>query len=111
MSEVTMIYQEIAKIVVGFGPEDAKSLIYTFVVQAEGTDKEGAVYRHEFDYINKNNELNWFGEERLAVTGLLTPLALQLRSHIESQSNAKWKSMEFVIDMEKRSFEAKFSYD
>jgi hypothetical protein len=110
MRDVSRIYEGIAKLVLQIAPEEARVVIYTFIVQAEATEEEGGVYRHEFDYVNQNDELNWFGTGAIAVTGLLTSLALELRSDLEEKTEDKWKSMKFYINMEKRNFKAELSY-
>jgi len=42
-------YEKIAKLLLTIAPQDAKLLVYSFFVDADGTFDEGAVYRYEFD--------------------------------------------------------------
>lgn len=111
MSEIQRLYEEMAKLVIGFGPFDAKCLVYSFIVRADASEDEGGVYQHEFEYINQNNEVDWSEDDASDITDSLTALALKLRSHVESESMAKWKSMRFQIDMERQSFKVDFSYE
>ena len=102
-------YEEIAKLLITIAPRDAKILIYGFIVQAEETEEEGAVYRYEFDYINQDDELNWLDEDLFELMSLLEPLSLEVRTITETRGG-KWKSMNFQLDLKKQSFKAEFSY-
>lgn len=104
-------YKEIASILLAVVPQDARVFIFTFIVRAEESPDEGAVYQYEFDYLDASGKTHWFDKECSHLMGSLTPLALQVRSEIDSKGKAKWKSMKFHIDMKERSFKAEFSYD
>ena len=110
MADRVNAYEEIAKLLLTIAPHDAKILVYSFFVDADGTFEEGAVYRYEFDYVNQNDEINWLDDEKcFELMSLLTPPSLEVRAITETE-NAKWKSMKFQIDLEKQSFKAEFSY-
>lgn len=110
MNIESKLYEGIAGLVIGIAPQNSKELIYTFILQSEANKDAGGVYRHEFDYVSENDELNWFDSGNSSVTGELTPLALQLRSEMGKSTGAKWKNMKFHIDMQRQSFKAEFSY-
>lgn len=110
MNIESALYESIAGLVIGIAPQNSKELIYSFIVQSEENEDAGGVYGHEFDYVSKNDELNWFDSGNSSVTGELTSLALQLRSQMEKSARAKWKNMKFYIDMQRQSFKAEFLY-
>jgi len=54
------LYEGIAGLVISIAPQNSKELIYTFIVQSEAEEDAGGVYRHEFDYVSDNDEINCF---------------------------------------------------
>lgn len=103
-----VIYQKIGQLLVNSGPLDAKKII----VRAElFCNRDGCTY--EFDYINQNNELNWYDPDSKAISDLTDELEY-LRSlyidNIESEKCSFWHGCEIHLDLELMKIDIDFKY-
>lgn len=71
---------------------------------------EGDACQFEFDWVNKEDEVNWFSPEGLAGT-ILTELLASLRAYFLSSNQPAWKSCRFIVDVESGKFSMELFYD
>ncbi|WP_244182147.1 hypothetical protein [Proteus terrae] len=80
-----IIYQKIGQLLIDSSPSDAKKIIVRAQLFCE---RNGCTY--EFDYVDKNNELNWYDPDGKAINDL-TDILEDLRSfyidNIKSEKN------------------------
>ena len=78
------------------------------VMRADLADA-GDACQFEFDWVNKENEVNWFMPEGLAGT-ILTELLASHRAYFVSVNQRPWKSCLFTVDVEGGKFSMELFY-
>ncbi|HEK1718553.1 TPA: hypothetical protein SMT55_001668 [Proteus mirabilis] len=104
-----VIYQKIGQLLVDSSPSDAKKVI----VRAElFRERDGCTY--EFDYINKDDKLNWYDPDGKAVSNL-TDILEELRSfyieNIKSEKTSFWSGCEITLNLETMKINIDFKYE
>lgn len=104
-----VIYQKIGQLLVDSSPPDAKKIIVRAQLFCE---RDGCTY--EFDYVDKNNKLNWYDPDGKAINDL-TDILEDLRSfyidNIKSGKNSFWYGCEITLDLETMKINIDFKYD
>lgn len=79
------------------------------IVMRADLAEEGDACQFEFDWVNKENEVNWFMPEGLAGT-ILTELLASHRAYFVSANQRPWKSCQFTVDVEGGKFSMELFY-
>ncbi|WP_047686386.1 MULTISPECIES: DUF600 family protein [Xenorhabdus] len=103
------LYQKIGQLLFNVGPIDAKKII----VRADlFPERDGC--RYEFDYIDKNENLDWFDPDDRAIDDL-TDLLEELRSffikNIQSEATPFWHGCTITLDVENSKVNIDFKYE
>lgn len=102
------IYQEIAQLLIGAGPSEARRIVVRAELFSAG---DGGGY--EFDYVDAAGELNWFDPDGRAA-GDLTELLVRLRNYFVSNNfNSElgaWNFCKIDLCVEGMKFRINFSY-
>lgn len=104
-----IIYQKIGKILVNSGPTNAKKII----VRAElFKERDGCSY--EFDYLDKDNQLDWYDPDSRAVSDLTDTLEELRRfyiANIKPEKSSIWNGSEISLDLETMKINMDFKYE
>ncbi|MBQ0215524.1 hypothetical protein OSB94_12965 [Proteus vulgaris] len=104
-----IIYQKIGQLLIDSSPFDAKKIIVKAQLFCE---RNGCTY--EFDYVDKNNELNWYDPDGKAINDL-TDILEDLRSfyidNIKSEKESFWHGCEITLDLETMKINIDFKYE
>lgn len=98
------ICNKIAQCLFDSSPEDPKKII----MLADLAD-EGDACQFEFDWINKEDEVNWFLPEGLTGKILIELLAAH-RAFFVSSNQPAWKSCRFTVNVENGKFSMELFY-
>lgn len=101
--------QKIGQILYDCGPQHAQKI----VVRAEVfPENDGGTY--EFDYFDKNGDLDWFDPDGRAVADLTDALVAYKKFFLENNlTNGKpiWSKCEITIDIPEEKISIKLQYD
>ena len=104
-----VIYQKIGQILVDSGPTNAKKIIVRAKLFKE---RDGCSY--EFDYVDKDDQLDWYDPDSRAVSDLTDTLE-ELRSfyiaNIKSEKSSIWNGCEISLDLETMKINMDFKYE
>lgn len=109
MNELDDLHNKIGQLLVDAGPENAKKIIVRSNLPLDGESCE-----YEYDYIDQEDNSDWFVPDKLASYDLRL-LLVEMRSFYikNNMTNGKpgWTSCEITVDIPEEKINISFLYD
>ncbi|PHM29424.1 hypothetical protein [Xenorhabdus innexi] len=109
MSLDDKIYAEMGQLLYNAAPDDAKKIIMDAKLSLDGN-----CCQFKYDYINDNNDKNWFLSDGLTnhqLRELLVSLRQFFVENIHSEQPPHWSGCIVTVDVEKMKINVDFKYE
>jgi len=109
VKELDNLHNKIGQLLVDAGPDNAKKIIVRAKLTLDGESCE-----YEYDYIDQEDDLDWFVPDKLASYDLRLLLVKMRDFYIENNmTNGKpaWTAYEITVDIPKEEININFQYD